>query len=298
MRRSRSASPSELSTRREVGSSDDRVIRSDMIDNGSFPGWRFAIEFTHENKQQAAGVTLMALLKAGDRLGLMLNRGISGNKRSETFMGKWDLASRTLSLSDKGVAERAARLRAAVAKGNKGQGSLKSQRPNPTRAAEEVKFKIVFGTDGSMTYSETSTTADAEAVTINVSTTYRIKTPLEPFLPPKPDTNRLPNGYGVFVASRSEILLEDETGDIILGANIAQIGNDGDLIFGKIVPYGGLGRETTGYFVLNSGKGDRNLMKGLSEVEWIKELRKRGLKKAPVLIDSEQKRPRADWGEN
>lgn len=90
--------------------------------------------------------------------------------------------------------------------------------------------------------------------------------------------------------------LQDETGEIIAGSNVKQLGSAGDLIFGLveecIAPeFSG----TPGYFVLNSGEGDRNLIQGLSQEEWTKELRKRGLSKVPELVESHLKRPRGDW---
>lgn len=266
------------------------------LENGTAPGWQVHIKYSLNDQQLEAVGMLLALPEGGKVVKLLLNRRRPDSKRNELFMGTWDLPTRTLSFSDKGMAERIAELKSDVAKGNQESGPKDAAPDTSKTKNEESTFEIVFAEDGSIRYTENSTIADTKTVAIDASTTYRVKTPLEPFMPPKPDSERLPNGYRVFVASRSEIYVEDETGDNILGPNVAQIGSSGDMLFGKVVPHD-KSKEATGYFVLNSGEGDRNLAKSLSEEEWIEELKKRGMTTAPVLVDSDKKRPRSDWGE-
>lgn len=165
---------------------------------------------------------------------------------------------------------------------------------------EDGMLKWVFGVDGSIAVIEKTLAVDGEAIQLKARTTYCMKVDLDAYKPPKPDNTPLPNGYAVFVASRSEMLLQDDTEDLIVGPNVAELGSDGDLIFGKVVLRSGDKRmsDEAGYFVLNSGEGDRNLIKGLTAEQWINTLQTRGLKRPPELISSDRKRPRGDWSED
>ena len=99
----------------------------------------------------------------------------------------------------------------------------------------------------------------------------------------------LPGGYGIFIASSSEIMLTDPQRSGVAGANLTQIGNSGVLIFGEIQTsgQGPAGNDTPGFFILDSSTGV--IEKGLSREDWLTKLKKAGLQGEPELVSPAKK---------
>jgi hypothetical protein len=102
----------------------------------------------------------------------------------------------------------------------------------------------------------------------------------------------LPGGYAIFIASGSEIMLVDQKGRGVAGANLTQIGNSGALIFGEIqaMPRRPADSDTPGFFILDATTG--TIEKGLSREDWLKKLQKAGLQGEPGLVYPGRKAPR------
>jgi len=103
----------------------------------------------------------------------------------------------------------------------------------------------------------------------------------------------LPDGYAVFIASGSEILLLDKQSGGVAGTNLVQIGNSGALIFGEIqlMPRRpAKDSDTPGFFILDSTTG--TIEKGLSRGDWLKNLQRAGLQGEPELVYPGRKAPR------
>lgn len=99
----------------------------------------------------------------------------------------------------------------------------------------------------------------------------------------------LPGGYYVFIASNSEMFLnEPRYGGSIpeLGTDLEQIGNHNEFIYGR----SGADRGATpGYFLLNSTNG--SITVGLAENDWLNELATIGIPVPPELVSPGRKSP-------
>jgi len=105
----------------------------------------------------------------------------------------------------------------------------------------------------------------------------------------------LPNGYYVFFASSEEGgLVKDGVnfGAIIAGPHVPELGNSGDVIYGRIDPKPGLPPHpdhSPGFFVIDSATDA--VKTGLDRETWLTELEVLGVTK-PRLVPSQQKWPK------
>jgi hypothetical protein len=100
----------------------------------------------------------------------------------------------------------------------------------------------------------------------------------------------LPGGYFIFIASSSEMILNEPKygGSILeLGTDLEEIGNHNEFIFGR----SGADRGAApGYFLLNTTSG--SIKTGLAEKDWLAELTAVGIPTPPKLVDPSRKSPR------
>ncbi|MCY3014064.1 MAG: M56 family metallopeptidase [Planctomycetota bacterium] len=105
----------------------------------------------------------------------------------------------------------------------------------------------------------------------------------------------LPNGYYVFFASSEDGGLAKEGvnfGAIIAGPHVPELGNSGDVIYGRIDPKPGLPPHpdhAPGFFVIDSATDA--VKTGLDHDAWLAELEARSITK-PKLVPSQQKWPK------
>lgn len=105
----------------------------------------------------------------------------------------------------------------------------------------------------------------------------------------------LPNGYYVFFASSEEGGLAKEGvnfGAIIAGPHVPELGNSGDVIYGRIDPKPGLPPHpdhAPGFFVIDSATDA--VKTGLDHETWLAELAARSIT-TPKLVPSQQKWPK------
>ncbi len=105
----------------------------------------------------------------------------------------------------------------------------------------------------------------------------------------------LPNGYKVFFASGSEAaLIKDGVnyGACIAGPHVAELGNSGKYIFGRIDPKKGLPPHpdhAPGFFVIDSATD--KVTTGLDRDKWLAELKAVGID-SPQLHPPEHKWPK------
>jgi hypothetical protein len=102
-------------------------------------------------------------------------------------------------------------------------------------------------------------------------------------------TNPLPNGYGVFVASKLDMFLVDANGaglPRLAGTDLKEVGSYNELIFGRT---GDAAGAPTGFFLFNSSNGQ--VIVSLSEGAWLKELKVAGVPMPPERLNPRQKPP-------
>lgn len=99
----------------------------------------------------------------------------------------------------------------------------------------------------------------------------------------------LPGGYFIFVASDSEMVLNEPkyNGSIVgLGTDLQEIGNHQEWIFGRS---GGRRGSKSGYFLLDTKSGV--IKAGLAESDWLGLLREAGVPQPPKLVHPKRKSP-------
>jgi hypothetical protein len=102
----------------------------------------------------------------------------------------------------------------------------------------------------------------------------------------------LPNGYKMFFASSSEVLLVHKENGVVAGARVDKIGCSGNLIFGLITQRERIEKpeDTLGYFWLDSATGE--ITKGMELGAWRDALKAKGVEE-PVLLAPERVGPRS-----
>lgn len=108
------------------------------------------------------------------------------------------------------------------------------------------------------------------------------------YVKPKTDLKMLPNGYKIFFASSSEVVLLDKENSSVAGARVDKIGCSGNLIFGLIIQRDNPALisvdkpdDTPGYFWLDSTNGE--ITKGLELGAWQKTLKAKGVEELLLL---------------
>jgi serine/threonine protein kinase len=111
------------------------------------------------------------------------------------------------------------------------------------------------------------------------------------YLKPGTDLKMLPNGYKIFFASSSEVLLVDKENGGVAGARVDKIGCSGSLIFGLITHREQVEKpeDTLGYFWLDSTTGE--ITKGMELGGWKDALKAKGVAE-PMLLAPERVGPR------
>jgi hypothetical protein len=99
----------------------------------------------------------------------------------------------------------------------------------------------------------------------------------------------LPGGYFIFIASRSEMFLnEPKYGGSIpeLGRDLQEVGHHQEFIFGR---NGGARGATPGYFLLDTKNG--SIKTGLTESNWLALTVAAGIPNPPKLVDPARQKP-------
>ena len=102
----------------------------------------------------------------------------------------------------------------------------------------------------------------------------------------------LPNGYKMFFASSSEVLLVDKDNGGVAGARVDKIGCSGNLIYGLITQRDRIDKpeDTPGYFWLDSTNGE--ITKGMKLGDWQETLKAKGVEEV-LLLAPERVGPRS-----
>lgn len=111
------------------------------------------------------------------------------------------------------------------------------------------------------------------------------------YVKPNTDLTILPNGYRLFFASSSEVLLVDKDNGGVAGARVDKIGCSGNLVFGLITQRDRVEKpeDTPGYFCLDSTTGE--ITKGMELGAWQDTLKAKGVEE-PLLLAPERVGPR------
>lgn len=243
-------------------------FNSDTIPLGSQPMWQITFEWPVKKPEQAWNLTVIpAVNPHGIEWLLFAAATVNGEsiKEKRLYQGAWDNASRTLSWTPK-----ASPVPSAVSKTNE-----KSEGP---------QFHMTISKDGGL---QLKNFPINETTQLSGQTAARIGE----YVKPSNKLKMLPNGYKMFFASSSEVLLVDKDNSGVAGARVEKIGCSGNLIFGLITQRDRIEKpeDTLGYFWLDSTTGE--ITKGMELGAWQETLKDKGVKEV-LLLAPERVGPR------
>lgn len=229
---------------------------NEAICRDRFPQWQYRIEFELDQKRQTISGAI-TLIPDSTKMSLMFTQQFNEGKTAK-FIGKWDRTTRVIHWS------------AAQNFGDNSKHQL--EMTFPLNGA--IQFKKMRAADGTVVRD------------LNGKLTRQIaKASQQPF-----DLS-LPNGYKIFIASRTDVHVSDPTGALVAGPNVVAFGYEGDIAFGVMQSGVKNNADKHGFFILNTSDG--SLKKGLGKDEWLKELKELDLSPDPVLSDTGGNWP---WG--
>lgn len=243
-------------------------FNSDTIPLGSQPMWQITFEWPVKKPEQAWNLTVIpAVNPNGIEWLLFAAATVNGEniREKRLYQGAWDNASRTLSWTPK-----ASPVPSAVSKTNE-----KSEGP---------QFHMTISKDGGL---QLKNFPMNETTQLSGQTAARIGE----YVKPSNKLKMLPNGYKMFFASSSEVLLVDKDNSGVAGARVEKIGCSGNLIFGLITQRDRIEKpeDTLGYFWLDSMTGE--ITKGMELGAWQETLKAKGVEEV-ILLAPERVGPR------
>lgn len=241
---------------------------SDTISLGSQPMWQITFEWPVKKPEQAWNLTVIpAVNPNGIEWLLFAAATVNGESKTEKrfFQGSWDNASRILTWTPK-----ASPVASAISKTNE-----KSEGP---------QFQMILSKDGGF---QLKNFPINETTQLSGQTAARIGE----YVQPSNKLKMLPNGYKMFFASSSEVLLVDKDNSGVAGARVEKIGCSGNLIFGLITQRDRIEKpeDTLGYFWLDSTTGE--ITKGMELGAWQETLKAKGVEEV-LLLAPERVGPR------
>lgn len=244
-------------------------FNSDTIPLGSQPMWQITFEWPVKKPEQAWNLTVIpAVNPNGIEWLLFAAATVNGEniREKRLYQGAWDNASRTLSWTPK-----ASPVPSAVSKTNE-----KSEGP---------QFHMTISKDGGL---QLKNFPINETTQLSGQTAARIGE----YVQPSNKLKMLPNGYKMFFASSSEVLLVDKDNSGVAGARVEKIGCSGNLIFGLITQRDRIEKpeDTLGYFWLDSTTGE--ITKGMELGAWQETLKAKGVEEV-LLLAPERVGPRS-----
>jgi serine/threonine protein kinase len=243
-------------------------FNNDTISLGSQPMWQITFDWPVKKPEQAWNLTVVpAANPNGIEWLLFAVATVNGESLMEKrlYQGSWDNATRTLTWMPK-----ASPVPSAVS-----QTELKS---------EETQFQMIISKDGGLQLKNFPLN---DLTQLSGRTAARIGE----YVKPSSKLKMLPNGYKMFFASSSEVLLVDKENGGVAGARVERIGCSGNLIFGLITQRDRIEKpeDTLGYFWLDSTTGE--ITKGMELGAWQETLKAKGVEEV-LLLAPERVGPR------
>ena len=240
-----------------------------MIRQDSFPQWRVGINWPREEATSFLGFLIVALPEAdGIKWTLTPHHASKGQGpvrgQHKMYQGSWNPQTATVTWTS-------AQIQSPL---KKNDAAEKPESPNESKST----FDMVVKANGEIQIKGYQNT---ESLSFSVNAAVRIG---EPYVEKKPAIAKLPGGYKIFFASRTEVCLDSATGPIIAGPRIKKIGCEGDLIFGLTTVYDNSKQrsDTLGYFWLDTTTGQ--ITKGMNLTAWKEALKANGVDE-PRLVD-------------
>jgi serine/threonine protein kinase len=245
----------------------------DKIQQGRFPQWQIAIAWPREKPVNTLLLNVMALPEpTGIKLMLIPGFVIDGKPtpgQHKMYAGVWDAKASTVTWTPQQI-----RL------------PEKGKSPAPTAEGEPVTdvsaaFELKINANGELRISGYQ---HNKSMVISGQTAARVG---EPFVEKSPTLEKLPNGYKVFFAGRTEVYIVTKDGECVVGPRVEKVGCEGNLIFGRVIKYDHApeNSDTLGYFWLDSTTGESS--KGLELAAWREALKSKGVGQ-PRLAAPEQ----------
>jgi hypothetical protein len=266
------------------GDGEDVEFEADMQIQGGFknlialgrlPGWQITLQWPRQHPEQA---WKLALMSAPEPKGIKWMLVSMYSRDGETpapgerqiFDGVWNAKTRTLTWTPKVLQL---------------PGSQADAKPSPDQQPFAREFQMIVQENGEVQIRSFQLSASLQ---FSGQAAARVG---EPYVEQDLNLMLLPNGYKVFFASASEVLLVDEKGGGVAGARVEKIGCHGNVIYGLITQREGVKKpeDTLGYFWLDSTTG--KIVKGMELGPWRDSLKAAGVEE-PRLLPPEQVGPK------
>jgi serine/threonine protein kinase len=242
-------------------------FNSDKLAQGSLPNWQINIHWPATNPKQLWKMTLVPAFDPNGIQWLLFSAPLTSSDAKDTgeiqfFNGAWDAASRTLTWTPK-------------------VPSVPGAASGQDQVANGTTFQMIIMENGGLQIKSFQQDASKQ---ISGQSVVR----LGEYVKPSTNLKMLPNGYKIFFASSSEVLLIDKENSGVAGARVDKIGCSGNLIFGLITKRDGSAlnsvekpEDTPGYFWLDSTTGE--ITKGLELGAWQEALKANGVEDLLLL---------------
>ncbi|MBL8856206.1 MAG: serine/threonine protein kinase [Planctomycetaceae bacterium] len=246
-------------------------FNSDTLSLGSQPMWQITIQWPAKEPEQAWNLTLVPALNPDGMEWLLfcVSSSIKDPKvadEKQLYIGSWDPASRTLTWTPNEPTK------PGIASG-------------PDEAGKGSEFQMIIAKNGGLQIKNIQQNGTGR---ISGQSVARIGE----YVKPSSELKMLPNGYKMFFASSSEVLLVDQDNGGVAGARVDKIGCSGNLIYGLITQRDRIDKpeDTPGYFWLDSTTGE--IMKGMKLGDWQETLKAKGVEEV-LLLAPERVGPRS-----
>lgn len=246
-------------------------FNSDTLSLGSQPMWQITIQWPAKEPEQAWNLTLVPALNPDGMEWLLfcVSSSIKAPKvadEKQLYIGSWDPASRTLTWTPNEPTK------PGIASG-------------PDEAGKGSEFQMIIAKNGGLQIKNIQQNGTGR---ISGQSVARIGE----YVQPSSELKMLPNGYKMFFASSSEVLLVDKDNGGVAGARVDKIGCSGNLIYGLITQRDRIDKpeDTPGYFWLDSTTGE--IMKGMKLGDWQETLKAKGVEEV-LLLAPERVGPRS-----
>jgi serine/threonine protein kinase len=240
---------------------------------GGFPQWQIALKWPRENPTEQLLLNVLAGAEPnGIKLMLAPQYVIDGMPLPSDFKlysGNWDATTSTVTWAPQRIVL---------------PRKVENNPPSSPEAAaneEKFQFELVVKQNG-----ELQLTAYRQNVALQISSKSVARIGL-PYVEEPPALEKLPEGYKLSFAGRTEVHLVKGTGDIIIGPSVEKIGCHENIIFGSVVKYEHVPERSdkAGYFILDAANGE--CTKGMELNDWRDALKSKGVIE-PRLVNSDQ----------
>ncbi|MBL8812393.1 MAG: serine/threonine protein kinase [Planctomycetaceae bacterium] len=240
------------------------------VQQGKFPQWQISVAWPREKPTNTLVLNVMVLPEPETiKLMLIPQLAVEGNpvpSEHKMYGGSWDAEKSTVTWTPQSF-----RL----------PGTDNSSETASDDASKETNgaFRLVVKSDGELHlvgYQQGS------FIHFSGQSVARVG---EQYVEEQPALEKLPNGYKVFFAGRTEVYVVTSNGDVVIGPRVETIGCSDNMIYGKIIEYVPGHSDTPGYFWFDSTSGETS--KGLELTKWRDDLKAKGIEE-PRLVGPEE----------